>query len=44
MSTIDYINEQGQIILFDIRIAANGLHIQGLIEMTTMDVARKMEN
>ena len=44
MSTINYINEQGQSILFDILIAANGLHIQGLIDMTTMEVARKMEN
>ena len=44
MSTINYINEQGQSILFDIIIAANYLHIQGLIDITTMEVARKMEN
>ena len=44
MSTINYINEQGQSILFDIIIAANYLHIQGLIDITTMEVARKMVN
>ena len=44
MSTIYYINEQGQSILFDIIIAANYLHIQGLINITTMEVARKLEN
>merc|ERR1712133_114340 len=44
MSTINYINDQGQSILFDVIIAANYLHIQGLIDITTMEVARKMEN
>ena len=44
MSTIDYINEQGQSKLFDILIAANGLHIQGIIDMTPLEVARTMEN
>merc|ERR1712156_571722 len=44
MSTINYINEKGESILFDIIIAANYLHIQGLIDITTMEVARKMEN
>ena len=44
MSTINYINEQGQSILFDIIIAANYLHIQGLIDITTVEVARKLEN
>ena len=44
MSIVNYINEQGQSILFDIIIAANYLHIQGLINITTMEVARKMEN
>ena len=44
MRTINYINEQGQSILFDIIIAANYLHIQGLIDITTMEVARKMVN
>ena len=44
MSTIDYINERGQSKLFDILIAANGLHIQWLIDMTIMESARKMEN
>ena len=43
MSTINYINEQDQSILFDIIIAANYLHIQWLINITTMEVARKME-
>merc|ERR1712126_596040 len=44
MSLINYINEQGQSILYEIIIAANYLHIQGLIDITTMEVARKMEN
>ena len=44
MNTINYINEQSQSILFDIIIAANDLRIQGLIDITTMEVARKMEN
>ena len=44
MSTINYLNEQGQSILFDVIIAANYLHIQGLIDITTMEVARKMES
>jgi len=44
MSTINYINEQRQSILFDIIIAANYFPIQGLIDITAMEVARKMEN
>ena len=44
MSTINYLNEQGQLILFDVIIAANYLHIQGLIDITTIEVARKMES
>ena len=43
-STINYINDQGQSILFDVIIAANYLHIQGSIDIATMEVARKMEN
>ena len=44
MSTINYINKQGPSITLDIIIAANYLHVQGLIDITTMEVARKMEN
>ena len=44
MSTVNYINEKGQSILFDIIIAAYHFHVQGLIDITTMEVARKMEN